>query len=183
MKTETASTLKELFETLAGVKEEYPLYKPFIEIEYHLDLDRVAVLPSFPYENDLDSDFELELVGHIAVEDVYDFVNELVKVNDSIIICDTTEGEYYHDDSLENTLKEHSHLFKIGYFGSRDWQADEATLLNRRDDLVYELAKVVCELDNIKVNFNDMEQSQMFIDVEDYVAGYLEAIAKEQREY
>lgn len=174
MKLETEAVLKELTETLTEIKKEYPLYKPFIEIEYQLDLDRVVILPSFPYENIVDSDFESELVGYIAVEDVYDFVNELVKVNDSIIVSDTTEGDFFHEHSLENTLKDHSHLFVSGYGASRDWQADETTLINRRDDLIFELAKVVCELDNIEVDFSNMEQSEMFIEVTDHLADYLE---------
>lgn len=92
-----------------------------MEIEYQLDLDRAVVLVAFPFENDKNSSYETGVIGAIPVEDVYQFIKGLSPITDNIIVCDTTEGNYRHKDTLENTLKEFKDYFHSTYGVGRDW--------------------------------------------------------------
>ena len=48
--------IKDFKKEINELKKGYPLYDPFCEIEYQLDLDKAVVLLSRPYENTKDSD-------------------------------------------------------------------------------------------------------------------------------
>ena len=79
------------------------------------------MLLSYPYENDEESDFEVDMVCNINVNEVYDFIKGIDNDCKHIIISDTTEGDFKHNNTLENTLKEYKEYFKI-YCGSREWE-------------------------------------------------------------
>ena len=116
--------IKDFKKEIKELKKEYPLYDPFCEIEYQLDIERVVVLLSRPYENTKDSDFDVDTVCNVNVNEVYDFVKGIDKDCKHIIISDTTEGDFKHTDTLDNTLKEYSEHFKI-YCGGREWEVKE----------------------------------------------------------
>ena len=116
--------IKDFKKEVHELKKGHPLYDPFCEIEYQLDIERVVVLLSRPYENVEDSDEDIEFIFNINVDEVYDFVKGIDNDCKHIIISDTTHGDYKHNDTLENTLKEYSEYFKI-YCGSREWETKE----------------------------------------------------------
>lgn len=105
-------TLEETKQMLNEIKENYPLYERFIEVEYQLDADLAVVMVAFPYENEPNADFETAFTGNVEVDGVYDFIKGIDQSDLTIIVCDTTDGEYKHKDTLENTLKEYADLFQ-----------------------------------------------------------------------
>lgn len=102
------------------IKEKYPLFTPFCEIEYQLDRGNAVILLSYPFENGIGADYSAERVGEIDVSQVYTVAKAIDNEID-VIISDTTYGDFYHEDTLENTLKELSHLFYSNYCGGREW--------------------------------------------------------------
>lgn len=115
--------IKEFRTEIANIKKEYPLYKPFSDIEYQLDADRVVIGLSYPYENLKNSDDQLEYLFDLKVDEVYDFIKEVNNERVYLIVSDTTEGNFKHNDTLENTLKEFSELFHPNYCAGREWVA------------------------------------------------------------
>lgn len=103
--------------------ESYENYIPFTEIEIQLDIDKVVVLSSVAYKDERDSDFEMVVLGDFKVKKLKKFIDKLEKTNvyKTIILSDTTEGNYRHEKSLQDTLGKHSHLFMV-YCGSRAWR-------------------------------------------------------------
>lgn len=112
--------IEDLQKDIKEIKEEYLLFTPFCEIEYQLDRDKAVILLAYPYDNEIGDDYSTERVGEIDVSQVYT-VAKAIDSEIAVIISDTTYGDFYHEDTLENTLKELSQLFHSNYCGGREW--------------------------------------------------------------
>lgn len=157
-------------------------YKKYTEYTNDND-DQFIITPTYEYfENNTIEEIELIIEQYPNIFD-YEYILDQFAVEDSI------QGFNTFNEALEVLSKldpknweqaqRKGHNMKTFNTKNTFFEDKETTLINRRDDLIFELAKVVCELDNIEVDFSNMEQSQMFIDVTDFVTDYLEEIEKE----
>ena len=160
------------------MKAEYKRYTDHMNYE-----NQFIITPTYEYfENNTIEEIELIVEQYPNIFD-YEYILDQFAVEDSI------QGFNTFNEALEelkrldpkNWEQAQTKEQTMKTFNTKNsfFEDKETTLINRRDDLIFELAKVVCELDNIEVDFSNMEQSQMFIDVTDFVADYLEEIEKE----
>lgn len=139
MKKTLITQAQETNKEIERIKEEYPLFKGWLMVEYQLDYNRAVGSIAIPYDNN--EDFDYESIFEVHHEKLYDLLKMLKLDNFGLFISDTTDGEHYHKDTLENTLKEFSKNFDSQYGGaSKEWKTQKHTTLehNKHGDIYQE---------------------------------------------